>query len=185
MSHPRTSAYGSDRSDEVAVEARLLRDIADGDPDAFRALWDRYGGPVYRLCLTITGDSGAADDAVQETFLRIWRRALSFDPARGVPAAWIMTVARNAARTAAHARPLPAGLFESASGDSTDMWVDRMWLRDALGELSPPERLALELAYFADLSHTQVAARLGEPLGTVKARIRRALVRLSAQAGER
>ena len=167
-----------------AYEAALLADVADGDPEAFRTLWELYGTPVYRLCLTITGEAAIADDAVQETFLRIWRRAGGYDASRGAPAAWVMTVARNTARTIARSGPVALPATEAAGDDRTDAIVDRVCINRALGRLSPAERLAIELAYFADLSHSQVAARLGEPLGTVKARIRRALLRLADHVGE-
>jgi RNA polymerase sigma-70 factor (ECF subfamily) len=127
----------------------------------------------------------ATEDAVQETFLRIWRRADAYDPDRGPPAAWIITIARNVARTAAHGRG--SRLLVPPREPAVDLAkgvVDRLWLRDALATLTEPERVALELAYFADLSHSQVAAALGEPLGTVKARIRRALIRLASEGGE-
>lgn len=185
MSRPRPAAPDPAWSEEIACDARLLAGVAEGDPDAFAALWTRYGQPVHGLCRAMLGERAAAEDAVQETFLRIWRGAASYDPARGAPAAWVMTIARNVARTAARSRAVPVPWHEAPMPDEADGAVDRLWLRDAMGELSQPERLALELAYFADLSHTQVAERLGEPLGTVKARIRRALLRLAAQAGAR
>jgi RNA polymerase sigma-70 factor, ECF subfamily len=185
MSRALHFAVDPSGADEVARDARLLARIADGDQDAFGDLWARYGRPVYALCRAALGDSAAAEDAAQETFLRIWRRAETYDAARGVPAAWIMTIARNTARTSVRP-PLPASAAPLPTpGDGTDDVVDRLFLRDALGGLSEPERVTLELAYFADLSHSQVAARLGEPLGTVKARIRRALLRLGAQVAER
>ena len=185
MTRPRRAAVDPTWSEEIANDARLLAATAEGDPDAFGALWTRYGQPVHGLCRAVLGERAAAEDAVQETFLRIWRGAGSYDPTRGVPAAWIMAIARNVARTAARPRPTPAPWPEAPVPDEVEGVVDRLWLRDALGGLSQPERLALELAYFADLSHAQVAARLGEPLGTVKARIRRALLRLAALAGGR
>lgn len=174
-----------ERADDVSYEAELLGAVADGDPDAFTALWERYRDPVFRSAFAICGERGTAEDAVQETFTRIWRRAGTFDPLRGVPAAWIMTVARNTARTVAQKRPLVAADDEPAGADGTDAVVDRIWMRGALQHLSPKERLAIELAYYGDLSHSQIASRLNEPLGTVKARIRRALIRLAEMAGER
>ena len=185
MSRPRRAAVDQTWSEEIAHDARLLAGIGEGDPDAFAALWTRYGQAVHGLCRAVVGERAAAEDAVQETFLRIWRGAGSYDPARGVPAAWVMAIARNVARTAARPRPAPAIWPETPVPDEVEGVVDRLWLREALGGLSQPKRVALELAYFADLSHAEVAARLGEPLGTVKARIRRALLRLAAQAGGR
>ena len=185
MNNHLPAGHARDRSDEIAIEAHLLAQIAAGDADAFHALWGRYRGPVHAMCLAVIGERAQAEDAVQEAFVRIWRGAGGYDPVRGVPAAWIMTVARNVARTASRTRsPLPV-VHEPMAADGVEPIVDRLWLRHALSKLSEPEQLALELAYFADLSHAQVAARLGEPLGTVKARIRRALLRLAEQVGER
>lgn len=170
--------------DDAVAEAELLGAIADGDSDAFAALWARYRLPVFRSCLAVCGERGAAEDAVQETFMRVWRRAGTFDSSRGVPAAWIMTVARNAARTVAAKRPVVGVEQEFAEDDTTESVIDQVWMRHALQKLGPKERLTIELAYYGDLSHSQIAARLNEPLGTVKARIRRALIRLADVAGQ-
>jgi RNA polymerase sigma-70 factor (ECF subfamily) len=167
------------RDKSAVVEAELLGAIANGDSDAFGALWQRYRVPVFRSCLAVCGERGAAEDAVQETFLRIWRRAETFDARRGVPAAWIMTVARNAARTVAARLPYVAEDGAPDTHDGTQALIDRVWMQGALQELSPNERLAVELAFYGDMSHSQIAARLNEPLGTIKARIRRALIRLA------
>lgn len=185
MSRPHHAAGEPGGTPEVDHDADLLARIADGDPDAFTEIWRRYGRPVHALCRAVLGEPAAAEDAAQETFLRIWRRAGTYAPARGVPAAWIMTIARNTARSAARPAPFLAPVPPRAPPDALEATIDRLWMSDALGALPERERLALELAYFADLSHAQVAARLGEPLGTVKARIRRALLHLSDRAGGR
>lgn len=168
-------------------DAELFRLIAGGSEAAFEALWHRYGGAIYTACLRILHDPEAAEDATQEAFVRAWRAAASVDPRRGEPAAWLMTVARNAARNVARVGyPEPvaeAGAqADPAAGKEA---VDRIWLHGALTRLPAAEREVLELAYFAGLSHAQVADRLGAPLGTVKSRIRRGLGRLAEMAGER
>jgi RNA polymerase sigma-70 factor (ECF subfamily) len=167
----------------------LLAEVAGGSETAFRAIWERYGGTLYRVCREVLIDPQAAEDATQETFIRIWRSAKTFDPRRGEPAAWLVTIARNAARNVARVRvPLPSEVLDEAPDPSVrgeEGTVDRVWLEGALTRLPTDERTAIELAYFGDLSHTQVATRLDQPLGTVKTRIRRGLSRLADMAESR
>ncbi len=168
-------------------DAELLRMIAGGSEVAFEALWRRYGEAVLALCRGILRETEAAEDATQEAFARVWRFAGTVDPRRGEPVAWLMTVARNSALNLARVtRPEPV----SRAGDDADPGADgelveRIWLRGAITRLPEREQEVIGLAYFADLSHSQIAARTGEPLGTVKSRIRRALARLGELAGER
>ena len=189
MEIPRTRRSVRVRRREPAdvADIALLRGIADGSEAAFEALWRRYGAAVHGVCRGILRDPEAAEDATQEAFARVWRSAGTVDPRRGEPVAWLMTVARNAALNVAritHAEPI--GEVPGAADDARDQeTVDRLWLHGALTRLPEAERAALELAYLADLSHSQVAARLDAPLGTVKARIRRGLARLTDMAEER
>lgn len=169
------------------ADAELFRLIADGSEVAFEALWRRYGGAVLSVCRSILRDPEAAEDATQEAFARAWRSAATVDARRGEPAAWLMTVARNAALNVARVtRPEPVARIEETP-DPLDVReaVDRLWLRGALTRLPEREQVVIGLAYFSDLSHSQVAIRTGEPLGTVKSRIRRALGRLAEMAEER
>jgi len=165
-------------------DAELFELIAGGNEAAFEALWHRYGTALYTACLRILHDVEAAEDATQEAFVRAWRGAASVDPRRGDPAAWLMTVARNAARNVARVRhPEPvADAGAGADPAGTEDAVDRIWLHGALTRLPAPEREVIELAYFGGLSHAQVADRLAAPIGTVKSRIRRGLGRLAEMA---
>ena len=169
-----------------ASDEELLRLIAEGSETAFRALFARYGGAVYRVCREIVRDPDAAEDAVQEAFVRVWRAAGTVDASKGSPVAWLLTVARNAARNVARVRvPQPAEVADSADpSGGEDPVLDRIWVEGALDRLPDDERAAVELAYFADLSHSQIAARLDQPLGTVKTRLRRAMGRLADIAEE-
>jgi RNA polymerase sigma-70 factor, ECF subfamily len=168
---------------QVASEAELLRLVAGGSEAAFVALWARSGVAVYSVCRRILVDQDAAEDAVQEAFVRIWRNAKQFDPRRGSAAAWMYTIARNSALNFARIRqPVPKETAPAMYRDADP--ADRFWLETSLARLSEGERTALELAYFEDLTHSQVAQRLDLPLGTVKARIRRALGRLADFAEE-
>lgn len=162
----------------IPTDAELLRRVGDGNDHAFREIWTRYGRAVYGVCHVVLGDAGAAEDAAQEAFVRIWRKAHQFNPRRGAAATWILTVARNAARNVARIRnPVPVDVV--APPQHTDgheeRVVDRFWIEAALAHLSTQELEVIRLSFFGDLSHSQIATRLGEPLGTVKSRIRRAL----------
>jgi RNA polymerase sigma-70 factor (ECF subfamily) len=168
-------------------DAELFRLIAGGSEVAFEALWRRYGAAVLRLCTAILSDPEAAEDATQETFARAWRSAATVDPRRGEPVSWLMTVARNSALNVARVtRPEPVPGVEGEPDPARDQEiVDRLWLEGAITRLPDRELEVISLAYFSDLSHAQVAARTGQPLGTVKSRIRRALARLADMAEER
>jgi RNA polymerase sigma-70 factor, ECF subfamily len=170
-----------------ASDAELLRLVGLGSQPAFRALWARYGAAVHRVCLDVLRDPQAAEDATQEAFVRIWRGAAGVDVRRGSQTAWLFTVARNAARNLARIRvPLPQEDVDGPDGDDIEeRLLQRFWVRGALTRLPVDEREVLALAYFADLSHSQIAERLGQPLGTVKTRIRRGLARLADLGAER
>ena len=168
-----------------ATDAELLRLVAGGSEAAFVALWARSGAAVYSVCRRILVDQDLAEDAAQEAFVRIWRNAKQFDPRRGSGAAWMYTIARNSASNLARIRhPVPQETPLETYRDVDP--ADRFWLETSLARLSEGERTAVELAYFEDLTQSQVAQRLDVPLGTVKARIRRALGRLAdfAEEGE-
>lgn len=168
-------------------DGELLRLVADGSEAAFEALWRRYGGAVLGVCRAILRDPEVAEDAAQETFARVWRHAGSFDERRGRPAAWLLTVARHSAINIARVtRPEPVAVPDDGADPAGEQEiVDRLWLEGALTRLPDREQEVVGLAYFSDLSHSQIAARIDEPLGTVKSRIRRALERLAAMAEER
>jgi RNA polymerase sigma-70 factor (ECF subfamily) len=160
----------------------LLRQVGLGSESAFRTLWHRYGRAVYGVCHLELRDATAAEDATQEAFTRIWRRAGQFDPGRGAAPAWVLTVARNAARNIARTRRPTEDIHDHAQGADEgheQRVADRFWVEAALDHLSPDELRVIRLAFFEDLSHSQIAGRIGEPLGTVKTRIRRALGRLA------
>lgn len=165
-------------------DAELLGLIADGSETAFSALWERYGSAILRICAAVLKDPVAAEDAAQEAMVRVWRSASTVDERRGIPAAWLYTVARNAARNVARIRtPIPVEPTDIASEDAFEQrLVDRFWIDSALARLPSEEREAIELSYFGGLSHSQVAAALGAPLGTVKSRIRRGMARLADHA---
>ncbi|QEH39248.1 ECF RNA polymerase sigma factor RpoE (plasmid) [Aquisphaera giovannonii] len=173
----------------------LIAAVARGDRQALERLYDRYAPIVHSVGLRILGIRADADDVVQEVFLQVWRRAETYRPDRGSPECWILTIARNRALAKMRAantmkkgletlrlRPRPTGV-ESASGPVVRA-ESATAVRTALAGLPDEQRRALELAYFEGLTQSEIAARLGEPLGTVKTRIRLGMERLRRLVGE-
>ena len=170
-----------------ASDDDLLSLIAARDHDAFRALWERYGAAMYSLCLRRLSDAGAAEDAAQEAFTSVWRRASTFDPDRGSAAGWLFAVARNAAAQLGRRNRLRSAtlavLDETDAAEAEDD-LTRLAVHSALTRIPEAERRVLELAYFEDLTHVQIAGQLRLPLGTVKTRIRSGLRRLARHLEE-
>jgi RNA polymerase sigma-70 factor (ECF subfamily) len=155
----------------------LIDATAAGDERAFEELRSRYRRAVERICRTIVG-TAVLEDCVQEVFVRIWRKAHLFDPRRGSPTAWVLTVARNVARSQRPAAA-PAELADDDLEAAPSNPADEVWLRDALAQLPEMERRVVELAYFDDLTQPEIARALQAPLGTVKSWNRRGLNRLA------
>src|SRR5512132_4183017 len=168
-----------------ATDGDLLRRIADGDDGAFDILYHRFARPLYGLALRMLRDRSRAEDAVQETFASIWRSAGSYRLERGPGAPWLYAVARNAIvdRRRSRAEP-PTEVPETASPDAEPAErAEASWtawrVHRALAELPDNERTVLELAYWSELSQSEIAEFLDIPLGTVKTRTRTALARLA------
>ena len=181
----------SDRwTDDRLADRAALERMARGDHEALAELYDRHARPVYSLALRILQDPGEAEDIVQEVFSQAWRQAGRYDAARGVVAAWLLTLARSRAidrLRALRARPEHAAddrqvvtVVDPASLPDLQMLsaeqVGRV--RTALDALPVLQRVAIELAYYEGLTHVEIAERLEQPLGTVKTRIRLALGKL-------
>jgi RNA polymerase sigma-70 factor (ECF subfamily) len=181
-------------------DAELLARLARGHEDALAALYDRLGAMAYGLALRIAGDADTAQDAVQEAFLRIWRRADRYDRSRGDPRPWVLRIVRNVAidlhrSRGARSRAEGASAVDERTEravirpeDTAELAENAARVRAALAELPPEQRRALEIAYFEGLSHREIASREGLPLGTVKTRIRDGVIRLRAcfmREGER
>jgi RNA polymerase sigma-70 factor (ECF subfamily) len=176
------------RTDEPAdgpSDVDLLVRVAERDREAFEILYHRYVRPVFGLALRRLRDRQRAEDAVQETFAAVWRSAQSYRPERGPAAPWLYTVARNAIVDRQRARvDQPAEVPDTPSAEPGPL--DRAeasfvaWrVHRALEELPEKEREVLELAYWSELSQSEVAEYLHIPLGTVKTRTRSALARLA------
>ena len=160
--------------------------VARGDEDALAALYDRFGRVAYGIAIRVVRDPELAQDAVQEAFLGAWRTAGSFDPARGTVSSWLLTlvhrravdvVRREQRRRTETLDDVPPA---ADAGTEEDVWIRerRRAVQAALARLAPDQRQALELAYYGGLSQSELAERLGVPLGTVKSRMFAALARL-------
>lgn len=170
-----------DHEDEHLAAAWLA-----GDESAVRQAWDRYGTLVFTYCARSLADRGAAADAVQETFVSAWRSRDRFDPARGTLPAWLLGIARyrvlDAYRSASRtpATGLADDLVDQPDPDrpAPDVLADRLLVARALDTLGPRARQVVSLAFYSELTQTEIAAKLDLPLGTVKSDMRRALLRL-------
>src|SRR6185436_368256 len=164
----------------------LVQRLQRRDPQALADLYDRYGRLVYALILRIVKDAGTAEDLVQETFLRVWNRVQGFDAQKGSVGPWLLAVARNRAidyLRSAGGRERNALEFEETDHPAlyTDMEHDIITsdtarrIKSAMASLAPNQRQVIELAYFEGLSQSEMAERMGQPLGTVKTWVRTAL----------
>ena len=174
----------------------LVRSIAAGDQLALRALYERTHRLVYTLTVRITGNRATADEVTLDVFHDVWRRAGSYDPAGGSVVGWIMNQARSRAidrlRFEQRKKRVPDAadtpVVTTAPRDpleSVDAEDQGRRLRDALTLLTPDERQAIETAFFAEMTYSQVADELNQPLGTVKTRIRSGLAKLRQALAER
>ena len=170
-------------------DVELLHAIARGDEQALASLYDRYRVILFSLVLRILHSRDDAEDVLQELFLQVWKRASDFDESRGRPFTWLVTLARS--RAIDRLRSLSArdrAVTESVRAAAPDEWVDAVddairseqsaVVRRALAELPEEQRRALLLAYFEGLTQTEIAARLGAPLGTIKTRMRSGMLKL-------
>ena len=173
----------------VPVAAALLPAVARGNVSAFEELYDRYAATVYGLLLRILSNADDAQEVLQETFVKAWTSAKMFDSVRGSEVAWLISIARSRGIDRLRSRKVrleredEAGreisFLESTTGaDTAIQSEERRAVRSALAELPEAQRVALELAYFEGLSQSEIAARLGEPLGTIKTRMQLGMKKL-------
>ena len=171
----------ANQQDDAALIARLrARDeLAE---DAMADLYDRYSGIVYGVALRVLGDTTAAEDVLQEVFLQLWRRPEVFQAERGRLAPWLAVIARNRAIDLVRKRPHEEDIDDvpiSSGVNLEDSSAQRLAVekvRGVLSTLPQEQRKALEMAFFEGMTHTEIARKTGEPLGTVKTRIRSALL---------
>ena len=186
---------GSERlANQELEDESLVKRVADGDAAALETLYDRYGQPVYSLALRIVRDPETAEELTQEVFVRLWRYAATFDPARGRFPGWLLGIAHNLSLNEVRrwqSRPqkadLPGDDDERAydpvdeSADSAEAaWLNirREAIVGAMKQLPEAQQRAIELAFFGGYTHLEIANMLGDPLGTIKSRIRIGMQRL-------
>ena len=177
----------SDRDDDERLTVAWLA----GDDTALRQAWDRFGTLVFTYCARSLSDRDVATECMQDTFVSAWKSRAMFDPERGALAGWLLGIARYRvldAYRAAPRVPLPASAetfdrSDTTSDDENDRLADRLLVDDALDSLSPRARRVVELAFYSDLSQTEISRALDLPLGTVKSDMRRALQRLRTHLG--
>src|SRR5271165_5376218 len=172
---------------EAADEMRLIARIRVGEQQAMSELYDRYSKVVYAVALRVLQDAAAAEDVLQDIFLQLWRNPDAFDASRGSLAAWLAVISRHRAIDRLRKRRPEVDIEECVIAGGPDLSdeaergliVEKV--RSVLAEMSPNQRNALELAYFQGLTHTEIAEKTGEPLGTIKTRIRTGLQQLRAK----
>ena len=178
----------------------LVQRMAAGDERALGELYDRHGRAAYALACAIVGERADADEVVVDVFGQAWRAAAQFEPARGSVGGWLATIARTRALDLVRARGRRSRALDRAAllsdggfaapvkaGEAADRDTERAEARHlvtrALAGLPSPQRRAIELAYFGGLSQSEIATQLGEPLGTVKTRIRDGMAKLRTLLG--
>jgi RNA polymerase sigma-70 factor, ECF subfamily len=180
----------------VVDPVALIGRIAAQDRDAFSQFYDRYSPLVYALALRMLKAQSDAEDLLQEVFLQVWRQAAAYSAQRGSPEAWLVNIVRSRAidklrsiRRREKSFVLTDDPAMAESPDNVESFAGesetRLVMNSALANLPEAQRRVLELAYFDGLSQTEIAARLAEPLGTVKTRMRSGIQRLRGMLGTR
>ncbi len=176
MSSPERQGVSQDLASVTAMKS--------GDQSALAELYDRYSSVVYAVALRVLGDTGAAEDILQEVFLQLWRNPGAFDAARGNLGAWLAVITRNRAIDSLRRRKPETDIDDVIVSVAPDLAgeADRSRaaekIRGVLGAMPSAQRSALEMAYFEGMSHSEIAGKTGEPLGTIKTRIRAGLMTL-------
>jgi RNA polymerase sigma-70 factor, ECF subfamily len=200
----RERVFGVEAAEPVAhskstsslADEDLMALVQRGDARAFEAIYDRHGSAAFSLAYRIAGNRNAAEDIVQEAFLSVWRSGVRYRPERGNLRSWLLSVVHNRAidwlrRSTVHTRRQvdAEGIEErKAAPELTDVEAFRreeaQTVRTAMERLPQDQLRVVELAYFGGFTHTQIAEMLGEPLGTVKGRMRLALDKMRDGLGE-
>jgi RNA polymerase sigma-70 factor, ECF subfamily len=177
-------------------DEELARRLQRREPEAMAELYDRFGRLAYSVIVAIVRDGALAEDLLQETFLRVWNRVHAFEAGRGALGPWLLAVARN--RAIDHIRSLSARIDRNAHEldlrEHPSLFVDMerevvntdnaRLIRKAIAKLNSNQQKVIELAYYEGLSQTEMAERMGEPLGTVKTWVRTALKLLREELGQ-
>ena len=170
------------------TEQELVAGLKARDDQAFAFLYDNYAGALYSIIRQIVTDNNElAGDVLQEVFINIWRKIESYDQTKGRLFTWMLNIARNASidtlrsksyQNSQKNQELPENVYKGASNQTTQQNVDNIGLKKMLEKLKPEHRVLVELAYFKGFTHEEIAEMMTVPLGTVKTRIRNALLQL-------
>jgi RNA polymerase sigma-70 factor (ECF subfamily) len=173
-----------DSAEKTISDKELVSRVRAGDQNAMGTLYDRYSALVYAVGLRVLADTAAAEDVLQEVFMQLWRNPARFDASRGSLGAWLSVIARNRAIDVLRKRRYESDIEDIVVSVEPDLVseADRSRaaknVRAGLNGMHPAQRRALEMAFFEGLTHTEIAAKTGEPLGTIKTRIRAGLIAL-------
>lgn len=165
-------------------EMRLVARIRAGDQQAMSVLYDRYANVVYGVALRVLRDAAASEDVLQDVFLQLWRNPDAFDASRGSLAAWLAVISRHRSIDRLRKRHPETDIENCIIVGSPDLRDETERnlviekVRAVLAEMNPNQRSVLELAFFQGLTHQEIAEKTGEPLGTIKTRIRSGLLQL-------
>jgi RNA polymerase sigma-70 factor (ECF subfamily) len=188
------------RAERAKTDAELMERVARDDREAFAELYDRFARPLYATALRILNNPTEAEDIVQDVFLALWERAADFDVRRGTAFAWAVTQTRHRAIDRVRTRTRRAEIITQVTGEDAGVnpssagenSVGRLLskehagvLRQAVAGLPADQRQAVDLAFFGGLTQQEISTRLNEPIGTVKSRIRRGLLKLRDALGGR
>jgi RNA polymerase sigma-70 factor, ECF subfamily len=180
----QTARLSNPERQGIAPDLVTVTAMKSGDQSALAELYDRYSSVVYAVALRVLGDTGAAEDVLQEVFLQLWRNPGAFDAARGNLASWLAVITRNRAIDSLRKRRPEKEIEDVILSVAPDLAAEAdrsraaQKVREVLGTMPAPQRSALEMAYFEGMSHSEIAGKTGEPLGTIKTRIRSGLIAL-------
>jgi RNA polymerase sigma-70 factor (ECF subfamily) len=177
----------------------LISRVSEGDPKALEVLYERYNRVVYSFALRIIGDPQIAEELLQEVFFRAWQQGKAFRETRGAFVTWLLSITHNMAIDEVRKRRrrpqkadseepelILAGVQDTSQDVEGEVWISslRSTIEAAMVQLPAPQREAIELAYFQGLTQREISERLGEPLGTIKTRMRLGIQKLREQLGD-
>ncbi len=198
MKPAASTAEDAAAAERAHFDAELMRRMGRSDREAFAQLYDRFSRPLYATALRILHNHAEAEDIVQDVFLALWEKAAAYEPARGSAFAWAVTLTRNRAIDRIRMRKRRSELLAETTAEDTgtqptesgDDTASELVLKEqagavraAVAALPADQQRAVELAFFSGLTQQEIAQKLSEPLGTVKARIRRGLLKLRDTLG--
>ena len=169
------------------TEQDLILKLKERNSQAYSYLYDNYSAALYSIILQILKETELANDVMQEVFVNIWRKIASYDPAKGRLFTWMLNIARNASidmlrsksyQNSQKNQELPDNVYKGVANQAVLQNVDNIGLKKVLEKLKPEHRVLVELAYFKGYTHEEIAEMMAIPLGTVKTRIRNALIQL-------